>query len=327
MTDILDNIHQKKRQLDTLQPIPSAIISNLNDWFRIELTYTSNAIEGNTLSRQETALVVEKGITVEGKSITEHLEAVNHAKAWEYINELKNKTSIQALSERTILDIHSIILHSIDPTNAGRYRTVPVRIAGSPVILPNAVKVPRMMEEFITLVHDDSQDVVDIAILAHFKFVSIHPFTDGNGRTGRLFMNLVLMQAGYPPAIIKKEERKHYINAIEKGQLTGDLSDYYPLMYKAVERSLDMYIDALLPKSEKPIIPKKLLKIGELAKRTSETVSTIRYWTKEGLLNVQTYSQGGYQLYDETTIDRIKKIRKLKEEKRLRIIELKKYLA
>lgn len=325
MDDIFKRIREKKLRLDSYRPLLGSIYKNMEEWFRIELTYTSNAVEGNTLTRQETALVVEKGITVEGKSITEHLEAVNHAKAFDFIRKLVDK-KIGDITERTILDIHSIILEKIDYTNAGRYRNVSVRIAGARVTLPNVMKVPDLMKEFINWLHREKYEAIKLAADAHFKFVSIHPFIDGNGRTARLLMNLILMQKGFPPAIIRKEDRNAYIRGIEKGQLQKDLSDYYEIIFKAVERSLDIYLEMLEPKEEQVIRSEKLLKIGEVAKMANEGIPTVRYWTKEGLLKVEEYSKGGYQLYSAKVIDRIKQIRKLQSEKRLTIEELKKVL-
>jgi len=325
MQNILKVIQEKKARLDAQRPLPADMQRNFLEWFRIELTYTSNAIEGNTLSRAQTALVVEKGITVEGKSITEHLEAINHAKAFEYIQSLESQ-EIANITERTILDIHSIILHGIDPSNAGRYRTVPVRIAGSTVILPNPLKVPNLMNDYIAWLHKQKRSAVDLAAEAHIRLVSIHPFTDGNGRTARLLMNLMLMQNGYPPAIIRKEDRNTYINSIEKGQLTSDFSDYYPFIFRAVERSLDIYLEALEGDKKPKATPTKLLRIGELARLTNESVPTIRYWTREGLLTIRDKTQSGYQLYGNESIDRVKEIRNLQSKKRLTIKEIKQQL-
>lgn len=323
MKDILKIIQEKKKRLEKSKPLSKAFIANMNEWLKIELTYTSNAIEGNTLTRQETAQIVEKGITVKGKSIAEHLEAINHAKAYQYIQEL-NLQSIKEINQRTILNIHSLILKDINTNDAGIYRNIPVRIAGSTVILPNPLKVPGLIREFIDWLHASKDNMVKIAIDAHFRLVTIHPFVDGNGRTARLLMNLILITAGYPPAIINKEDRKEYIDSIEKGQLSNNLADYYAFMFKAVDNSMDVYLNAL-GKKVKPtmIISKKLMKIGELAKETLENVPTIRFWTKAGLLKVKEFSVGGYQLYDNEAIKKIKEIRKLKKEKRLTIIELK----
>ncbi len=244
MDDILQQLTVKKKELDKFRPLPSELVKNLEQWYKVELTYTSNAIEGNTLSRIETALVVEKGLTIEGKTIQEHLEAINHSHALGFIKSLASKKR-QQLKEDDIIDIHKLILAKIDDTNAGRYRRVPVRIAGSTVVMPNAAKVPELMNRFIEwLVSDLKLHPVTIAAEAHFRLVSIHSFIDGNGRVARIFMNLLLMQEGYPPAIIRKEERHSYINAIEKAQLGGTLDDFLALVYQAVGRSLDIYLES-----------------------------------------------------------------------------------
>ncbi len=243
MEDKLTKLTQKKQQLDSYRPLPPELVKNLEDWYRIELTFTSNAIEGNTLSRQETAMVVEKGITVEGKTVREHLEAINHAQALDFIKSLVAKKT-RAVTEVEILDIHRLILAKIDDHNVGKYRNVPVRIAGSTVVLPNAAKVYDLMHEFGLWLQKFAGHPVQYAADAHYKLVSIHPFVDGNGRTARLLMNLILIQAGYPPAIICKEDRKRYIDAIEKAQLGGSLDDYLAMIYEAVDRSLDIYLEA-----------------------------------------------------------------------------------
>jgi Fic family protein len=244
MSITLDHLTDKKKKLDALQPLPQEVITNLDEWYKIELTYTSNAIEGNTLSRSDTALVVEKGITIGGKTMREHLEAINHAKAWEFIKPYINKKR-NDVTQQSILDIHRTILQNIDDANAGTYRAVSVRIAGSTVVLPNAAKVPELMGEFIQWLHSTEDHPVSVALEAHHRFVSIHPFIDGNGRTGRLLMNLFLMQEGYPPAVIQTEERKRYIDSIEKAQLGEPLDDFQQLIYEAVDRSLDVYLDSV----------------------------------------------------------------------------------
>ena len=133
---LFDDLTLKKQLLDKHRPMPAALVRNLDEWFRIELTYTSNAIEGNTLSRQETALVVEKGITVGGKSLSEHLEATNHAKAIDWVKEQVDRTPSN-ITEKDILHLHYLVLKGIDDDNAGYYRNVRVRISGTEVILPN----------------------------------------------------------------------------------------------------------------------------------------------------------------------------------------------
>ena len=316
---------EKKKKLDKHRPFDTNLVKNLEEWFRIELTYTSNAIEGNTLSRAETALVVEKGLTIGGKSIIEHLEASNHAAALDFIKEqIKLKPS--DLKEKDILKIHEIILDRIDKENAGIYRRVPVRISGSAVVLPNPRKVQDLMDEFFKwLKKEDKMHAVELAAEAHYRFVTIHPFIDGNGRTARLLMNMILMMKGYPPAIIRKNDRLAYIKSLEKPQLVngeGDSkNDHFKLIASAVDRSLNIYLRAIEGKTEKPE-SEKLLKIGELANATTQTVPTIRHWTKEGLLQVAEVTESGYQMYSEEMVERVKRIQEMKK-KRMTLDEIK----
>jgi len=171
-------------------------------------------------------------------------------------------------------------------------------------------------------------NIVPIAIEAHLKLVSIHPFTDGNGRTARLFMNLLLMMKNYPPAIVRKRDRQKYINAIETAQLTGDKEKYEKVMLKAVERSLNIYLNTLTGNQKTNIVSfsGKLLKIGELAQLANEPVNTIRFWVNEGLIPIVDHSPGGYKLFSKDAVTLTKRIRKLQQEKRLSIKEIKKEL-
>ena len=320
---------EKKKILDKHRPFDTALVKNLEEWFRIELTYTSNAIEGNTLSRAETALVVEKGLTIGGKSITEHLEATNHAAALDFVKEqIKRKPS--ELKEKDVLKIHEIILSRISKEDSGLYRRVPVRISGSAVVLPNPKKVQDLMDEFFLWLKKETKlHALELAAEAHYRFVTIHPFIDGNGRTGRLLMNMILMMKGFPPAIIRKNDRLAYIKSLEKPQLVngeGDSkNDYFKLIAAAVDRSLNIYLKAIEGKTEEPE-NEKLLKIGELAKATNQTVPTIRHWTKEGLLQVAEITESGYQMYSEEMIERVEKIQEMKVN-RLSLVEIKEKLG
>jgi excisionase family DNA binding protein len=294
MDDKLHQLDAKKKRLDSYKPLQNELIKNLEEWFRIELTYTSNAIEGNTLTRAETAMVVEEGLTVQGKSLIEHQEAINLAEAFDYIQTLVDKKR-QNLTAREILDIHSIILNKIDDLNKGKYRNVAVRLKGSETILPNALKVPELMEEFIKWLQSDNSDhPVKIAIDAHFKLVSIHPFVDGNGRTARLLMNLLLMQAGFPSGIIRKEDRSTYINSLEKGQTKNDLIDYYTIMTEAVDRSLDIYLEAVQPKREsiqELNLQQRFYTTEEVAKLLQVDPETVRRYVRQG--NLRAVKLGG----------------------------------
>lgn len=241
MKDLLKKIDQKKSQLDALRPLPQELVKNLEQWFDIEQTYTSNALEGNTLTRSETAMVIEKGLTIGGKSIKDHLEARNLFYALDFIKGLANQKNI---SLKDILDIHNLILKGIDDKNAGIFRKVAVKISGSDVKLSDPSHLETDMNSFLKWLNSNQEHPVTKAAEAHLEFVTIHPFIDGNGRTARILMNLLLMQYGYPPAIIHPIDRKEYIDSLERAQLTGDTSDFYYLIYKMVDQSLNQYLEA-----------------------------------------------------------------------------------
>lgn len=335
MNDILQRITAKKQKLDAYKPLPVDLVKNLEEWLKVELTYSSNAIEGNTLSRIETAEVIEKGVTavISGKPLKDQMEAINHAKAVDFIKNLSSiRKSHQFITQQDILDIHKIILTGINDNWAGKYRNTEVFIRGSNAEFPLPHLVPLVMSKFIEWLQGQQEThPVQVAANAHYKFVAIHPFIDGNGRTTRLLMNLILQIHGYPMAVIRNEDRTAYLNSFETTRTEHSFKPFYDLMFSAVERSLDMYLDGL--ENKQPVLDQfeskretKLLKIGELAKMTGETIHTLRYWTKEGLLKVSDYTKGGYQLYHPTSADRVKKIRTLQMEKRLSLTEIKRAL-
>lgn len=279
----------------------------LYKWLKSELAYTSNNIEGNTLTRKETRLVIEEDITSSSKPFVHYQEAVNHAKAFDYIIDiLKSKT---AITENVVLDIHKKLLSGIDDYNAGFYRNCPVRISGSRVILPNPIKVPDLMKEFFEK-FDNIKGVEDI-IKIHLDFVSIHPFSDGNGRCARLLMNLLLMQYGYCPIIIRPRDRKRYINSIEKAQLTQDLTDYMKFILSRLNHSFETIFDIYEPKDEEQ--NEKLMTITKFAKTVELPVSTIRYWIKVGKLKPTMYTESGYMMFSKNQIEKTKRMGQNKE--------------
>ena len=323
----VERLTEIKKLIDRAGEMPEALARNLHEWFRVELTYTSNALEGNTLTRRETAMVVEKGITVGGKSLVEHLEATNHAQAFDWIAE-KSRKPLKNFTENDLLALHKMILSGIDNHNAGFYRNVPVRLSGSRTVLPNPRKVPDLMSAFHQWLQS-SQDIhpVDLAAEAHYRLVTIHPFVDGNGRTARLLMNFILLCHGYPPAIIRKSERGKYLDALEKAQTGGALEDYLQLIYRAVNRSLEIYVEATSGEGDFVAEPDdSLLRIGQLAKQTDVNISTIRFWLSSGLLEVSETTASGYQLFSSSMVVRVEQIKTLKEQ-RFTIQEIKSKLA
>lgn len=207
----------------------------------IEYTYESNKIEGNTLTLQETALVVEKGLTIGGKTITEHLEVINHTQAIDFIKDLAQ--SKNTISERDILQIHSLILQGIDKPNAGVYRKVPVIISGAKHKPPQPFLVPKQMED-VMLWYNENKEVlhpVELSAEMHERLVTIHPFIDGNGRTSRLLMNLILLQNDYPIAILKGDDksRLEYYNALELAQTENNKKVFIELIANNIQDTME----------------------------------------------------------------------------------------
>lgn len=328
--NILSSIDVKKEKLNSYKPLDKGFIKNMWDWLRIELTYTSNAIEWNTLSRRETALIVEEGISPWWKTVVEILEAKNHHKALDYVFELSEKRKINEITQRDILDIHNTILDGIDNSNAGSYRNHNVRVSGSATIFPNHMKVSDLMDDLEHWLQSNSDDIVKIAADLHYKFVRIHPFADGNGRTARLLFNLVLLIGGYQLSFIEKKERTKYVKSLETVDSVEEYDDYYEIMFHSVERSLDLYLHQIEGTEQEQVLIRdgERMKIGEIAKMTNESISTIRYWTKEGLLKPSYKNKDTwYTYYDGGAIGMVKQIRQLQDTKRYSLSEIKDILG
>ena len=233
-----------KAKLDEHRPLAAEIVSNLHENLVLQWTYHSNAIEGNTLTLKETKVAME-GITIGGKTLREHFEAINHRDAILFVEELVTKQQI--LDERTIKSLHQLVLKNIDADNAGRYRQVNVLISGANHKPPQAVQVPEQMQAFIEWYTTDAQALhpVERAARVHGEFVKIHPFTDGNGRTSRLLMNLILMQSGFPATVIEVEQRLAYYEALDIAHCTGDYSRFIALVADSVKSSFEPYWWAL----------------------------------------------------------------------------------
>ncbi len=245
--DLEDNyfneVDQLKKELDNRRPIPKETLRSLEDSINLEWTYNSNGIEGNTLTLRETQVVLE-GITVGGKSIKEHLEAINHEKAILYLNDLVKEDN--PITEWNIKGIHQLVLKYIDDENAGRYRRENVTIKGATHIPPDYLKVPELMEKLVLNYENwnNFHPIIQAALL-HGELVKIHPFVDVNGRTSRLLMNLVLMNHGYNPVIIKKEDRLEYYEALDKAHTTGNYTDFVKLITKLEIEMLKKYLELL----------------------------------------------------------------------------------
>ena len=236
----IDNLKLEYNQFRDMENV------KIQEALAIEYTYESNRIEGNTLTLQETQLVIEKGLTISGKPLKEHLEAINHKEAIDFISDLvKDK---ETLNERNLLQIHSIILKSIDRENAGIYRKVPVLISGSTHTPPQPYLVQKLMEDYFIFYEENKNNLHPVLLSAemHERLVTIHPFIDGNGRTSRLVMNLILLQNGFPIAVIKgdTDSRMNYYNALENARKENKVG-FILLVAELVKESLERRIKLL----------------------------------------------------------------------------------
>lgn len=233
--DLLNQATFLKKKLDEIRPLPEEVVRNLREDFNIKNTYHSNAIEGNTLTLYETKAVLEDGVTISGKSFREHAEVNNHKEAIEYVEDLINEDI--PLNQRTIKNIHAIVLQGIDRSIAGKYRNTPALITGANHTPPSPELIQDEMDQLIEWYEDNEQlHPVEKASLLHAKFVNIHPFGDGNGRTSRLLMNFELMKAKYPPVTIEKDDRFKYYEVLD---ISGEKGDYVPFTEFVAERSVN----------------------------------------------------------------------------------------
>ena len=245
---LLQEIDNLKSRLQAIRPLPEEALNKIKASFEMEYTYESNRIEGNTLTLQETALVVNEGITISGKNMREHLEAINHAQAVEFIKDIA-RSDIE-INELTIKEIHALILHGINKEQAGKYRDVPVMIVGSKHVPPQPYLIMPQMEQFMIdyeTMQSTNEHPVLIAAFLHDELVKIHPFIDGNGRTSRLLMNLYLISKGYAITALKgdNEARFSYYTALEQSHIGNNREPFYLLVANAVRQSMERYIGVL----------------------------------------------------------------------------------
>ncbi|MCO5219000.1 MAG: Fic family protein [Thermomicrobiales bacterium] len=222
---------------------PEADIAQYREWLRTELTYTSNAIEGSTLSSVETRLVIEEDAIIPDKSLREHLEARDHAIAWDYaIDVVERKVSIDVAD---LLELHQRILYGTNHLEAGYFRRGSVRVAGSRTVFPNPLKVPELVEQFaneINLRPDDIHPVIHAAGM-HLDLVKIHPFADGNGRLVRMLMNVLVRRGGYPAIPIYPKDRLAYLNAIERADTDGG-EEFLTLVLRLEQETIDLLLES-----------------------------------------------------------------------------------
>jgi Fic family protein len=241
--DLLLKIDASYAKLPNASLIPRYTAAAVRTKLTLDWIYHSNALSGNTLTLRETKVVLE-GITVGGKSLREHFEAINHRDAILFVEQVV--AGCEPLSEAHIKDIHSLVLKGIDADEAGRYRRENVVIAGASTTPPDFLHLNDEMRALLAWYQQaGSLHAVERAAQLHTRFVKIHPFIDGNGRSGRLLLNLELMKSGYPPAVIRKEDRLAYYDALDEACVSGDHAAITTLVAESVQRSLRLYLDLL----------------------------------------------------------------------------------
>lgn len=262
---ISGRIDQKLQKLQSLRPLPPSAVGKLKEQFEIEMTYNSNAIEGNSLTLKETYWVIHEGLTIKGKPLKDHLEAKDHHEALEFLYELIQKDSRPTLSEHLIRTFHNLVMSKTDEVYAGKYRTGDVLIGGADHIPPDALQVPIEMGKLMAWYAKEQKHLhpVELAALLHQKLVYTHPFFDGNGRTARLVMNIVLMRKGYPLVVILKNDRKRYYRVLDQAD-RGNFVPFVSFVAQAVERSLDIYLKALIPTTKSTENLRPLSKISQV---------------------------------------------------------------
>jgi Fic family protein len=280
---LLTRLTEKKARLDAARPLPGAAARRLGQQLAIEWTYNSNAIEGSTLSLRETKLILETGLTIGGKSLREHFEVINHQAAIDYVE--SSATTSEPITAYHVRQIHSLVLKSIDDEQAGQYRQIVVRIAGSTHLPPEAWEIPRLMNEWSDWLNGPARqrDPIQQAALAHHRLAAIHPFVDGNGRTARLVMNL-LLRNGLPPAVILRANRRLYYRVLAQAD-RGATAPIINFVARAVERSLNLYLEAATSQVSPPATEARWIPLREAAEGTPYSQEYLSLLARTGRLD------------------------------------------
>lgn len=245
LPELLARLTAQQQEIARARPLPEPTLRSLLDDFTIRYAHHTTAIEGNTLTLEETQVVLEHGVTIGGKTVREHLEVINVREAWERLQSAGKPGA--PLTEDAVLDIHKVLTQGILGDDAGRYRRIPVYIRGSMDVPPNWTKVPDLMEAFVSRFRTRPADEhpLRFAARAHVDFVGIHPFLDGNGRTARLLVNFLLLREGWPPALYSVTDRAQYLRAIRSARLDRNLDPMVRVTAGAAHFMIDRYLHAI----------------------------------------------------------------------------------
>lgn len=235
LQDLLQKADSYKEKIASARPLAMEELKSLDDYFRVGFTYSSNALEGNTLTLSETKILLEDGITVGGRPLKDCYEAVGHGAAYDFMVELARQPGMK-ITEETIKKLHQLFYQKIDAEQGGQYRTIQVYISGTEYLPPSPEDVPQLMRHLTDQIHSSQTTLhpIELAAMAHKRLVDIHPFIDGNGRTARLLMNLILMNKGYGVVTIPPIWRNDYINALSASRRLNDMEPFSRLIAECV---------------------------------------------------------------------------------------------
>lgn len=309
---IADRIEEKLKKLNSLRPLPSSVVAKLKQQFAIEMTYNSNAIEGNSLTLKETGWVIQDGLTIKGKPLKDHLEAKDHYAAITYLYEIIEHGSEQSVSQVFIRNLHKLVVRETEQEEAGSYRKTNVMITGSDHKPPEASEVSSAMDDFISWIRNNQKKLhtIELAAIVHHKIVFIHPFTDGNGRTARLIMNLFLLHEGYPLVVVLKNDRGKYYRTLVQAD-KGDYKPFIRFVAQAVERSLNIYLRIVVPTTMQG---QKFISLSEMSTKTPYSEKYLNFLARFG--KIEAHKEKRVWV---TTEDAIKKY--MSSRKRKRIME------
>lgn len=281
--ELISSIEAKLAILNKNRPLSTSLVKKLQEQFKIDMTYNSNAIEGNGLTLKETYLVVTEGLTIKNKSLKDHLEAKNHYEALDFIYDLIERNKPQTFSEITIRNIHQIVTAETEREWAGKYRTGNVIITGADHTPPEAIEVSKLMSDLIDFVRKNQKKLhpIELAALVHHKLVNIHPFFDGNGRTARLVMNILLMQKSYPLTIILKNDRKKYYDTLALADKNQPQA-FVRFIAQNVERSLNLYLKILVSNQKDSL--EHFMLLSAIAKQTPYNAKYLNLLLRTGKL-------------------------------------------
>lgn len=301
-------IEEKKLEIDSAKPLPATIKKSIDDFFKVEVAHTFAALDGNTLTRIESLLAIEQGMTTKGKTISEHLEVINTANAYDFIRrtaEIGPKMPFLPL----LIQIFNILVDKLNEDQKGRFRSIPVRLKGITYEAPESSEVQSLLEDLATKVATLTDAKAPyLAALVHGEIIRISPFQIANERVARLVAVYLLLERGYAPVIIPLSKRQDYLESLETLLTSGKNELHNKIMVSACEKGIDEYLK-FIKSDGMTVRPAKLMKIGELARATGETIATIRHYAMQSLLTIKEHTPGGYMLFSETMVERVREIR------------------